>query len=505
MRIALTTVATIALAACATMPESTMAQDQVDAADVLIRNVTVIDPQSGTTRPSSDVFLDGGRIVEIADSGVSTRLAADTVEAEGHFLIPGLMNMHTHSSFGPVHQPTLQLMLANGVTGIREMGSDCVSDGGFSMCIDTMFESRARIEAGELTGPRILQISSAKIDSNRPEDPTERQAAYRPVTPEDSRATVAFMAERGAEFLKTGDEFMPEAFAAFAEAAQEQGLGFGGHIPPYLSAGEVAAMGMTSIEHARDLPLDCSTYGAEYRAAVLAALTTEDSDWPDRMQMPARSRDTFDEELCGSQLASLVEHGTYYVPTHLTREMDYRAGDEDYRNDPRFDYIMQLQRRGWFRDMDRTVERLGPIRDDLEDFFQLGLRTTGMAHEAGVRVMAGTDTNDTMVFPGFSLHDELRHLVAAGLTPMEALQAATSVPAEYLGRASDFGGVSEGRMADLVLLRANPLSDIANTTQIEAVFFDGRVHDREDLDAILANVRSLVAELNATMGPPDSE
>jgi imidazolonepropionase-like amidohydrolase len=114
--------------------------------------------------------------------------------------------------------------------------------------------------------------------------------------------------------------------------------------------------------------------------------------------------------------------------------------------------------------------------------------------------MAGTDANDTMVFPGFSLHDEIANLVEAGLTPMQALATATSVPAEYFGR-EDMGGVSEGMVADLVLLRASPLDDIANTTAIEAVIQGGRVSDRAALDALLDEARAFAA----MAGPPEQE
>ena len=502
MRYFLATAAVLTLGACATVPAAELVPAR---ADTLIRNVTVIDPDSRRALTARDVFIDDGRVVEIARTGVSRRSAMDVVAGNGGYLIPGLMDMHAHSSFRPVHDTTLTLMLANGVTGIREMGSDCIAPGDIAMCIGEMRDAQARIEAGETIGPRIVELSTSKIDSNRPEDANEVQAAYRPVTAEDARATVAFLAGRNPDILKTGDEFRPEAFVAFAEAARQQGLRFGGHIPPYLSIGEVAALGMTSVEHARDLPVDCSAYGSEYRAAIRAALSGESDDWPDRMQTPARARDSFDMATCYAQIASMVGHGTYYVPTHLTREMDYRAGQDEYRNDPRLAYIADFQQRFWNQDLDRTAQRMGPIAGDLEDFFRLGLRTTGLAHAAGVRIMAGTDANDTMVFPGFSLHDELRHLVAAGLSPMDALRAATTVPAQYLGRTDDFGGISEGRMADFVLLRADPLTDIDNTTTIEAVFFGGRYHDRAALDAMFSGVREWVVEANASQQVIDDD
>lgn len=496
LRYSRTFIAGFAAAIAVATTGSAMAQSR---ADTVIRNVTVIDPAEGTTRKAADVFIADGRIVEVTDAGLSTRTTASEVPGEGRFVIPGLMDMHAHSSFRPVHTSTLLLMLANGVTGIREMGSDCIDPQGIAMCIDEMREVQVAIATGETRGPRILALSTAKIDSNRPDRANEVVAAYRPVNADDAKATIAFMIAREPDILKIGDQFMPAPFAALAEAAHEAGMRFGGHIPPYLSVANAARLGMTSIEHARDLPLDCSTYGASFRAAVRAAMIGESEEWPDRLAMPALAHDTFDEATCDGQIDAMLENGTFYVPTHLTREMDYRAGDAAYRDDPRLVYIIGFQQQGWFEDMDRTVDRMGHIHEDLARFFQLGLRTTAMAHAAGVPVMAGTDANDTMVFPGFSLHDELRHLVTAGLSPMDALRAATSVPARYLGRSDELGGVGTGMLADLVILDANPLEDIGNTARIAGVFLGGTFHDRAELDGMLAEVRAWVTETDAHM------
>lgn len=490
MRRPLLCLALLLTGACATVPAVQPAA--AEPVELLVRNVTVIDPERATRTAGRDVLIDAGHIVGVVPSENTPREAESVVDGTGKYLMPGLMDMHAHSSFRPVHVSTLKLMLANGVTGIREMGSDCIDPGGIAMCIDEMRESQAKIAAGEMVGPRILELSSAKIDSDRPDDASDARKLHRPTNAEEARETVAALALREPDILKVGDEFHPDAFRAFAAEASERGMKFGGHIPPMLSTAEVAALGMISIEHARDLPLDCSAHGAVFRAQVMAKITGEAEDWPDRKLIPGKSRDGFDEELCAPQIAAMVKHGTWYVPTHLTREMDYRAGESAYREDPRLAYIPQMQQRQWNGDLDRTAAAPPELVRDLGDFFRLGLRTTGMAHEAGVKVMAGTDANDTMVFPGFSLHDELRHLVAAGLTPMEAIQAATSVPAEYLGRTRELGGVSEGKIADLLLLNADPTVDIANTQQIEAVIQDGQLRNRAVLDALLTNVRQWV-------------
>ncbi|WP_265569747.1 amidohydrolase family protein [Sphingomicrobium nitratireducens] len=458
--------------------------------DLLISNVTVIDTETGTVAGGQDVLIDDGRIVLVAAHGAADAKADEVVDGTGKYLMPGLFDMHAHSNFAPIHRQTLAMMIANGVTAVREMGSDCVKPGGMGMCIADMRASQASIDANEMLGPRMLQLATAKIDSNRSEDADAQEIAYRPTSPEDAQETVDFMIARGADILKTSQEFEPETFRAFAAAANARGIPFGGHIPMMFSVADVSKMGMKSIEHARDLPLDCSTAGAPFRAQIMAIMKGESQEWPDRKAVPGAAVAGFDEKLCAEQIAAMVENDVYYVPTHLTREMDYRAGDKDYREDPRLGFISPMQQRHWNGDLDRTANGTADIRDDLEAFFLLGLKTTKLAHDAGVKVMVGTDANDTMVFPGFSIHDELGHLVKAGFTPMEALQAATSVPAGYFGRTEDFGGISAGKMSDLVLLTDDPIADIGNSNHIAMVIKGTRTYDRATLDAILEEVRA---------------
>lgn len=459
--------------------------------DLIISDVTVIDPKAGTVSAGRDVLVDDGRIVAVLahDAG---RISERTIAASGHYLIPGLNDMHSHASFAPLHMSSLALMHANGVTGVREMGSDCKEQGSISMCLSAMRTSREKIASGELVGPRLMELSSAKIAMRQSptDDPVE--LFYEPSNAAEAKASVDFMRSRGAEILKISQEWTPEGFTALMDAANEAGVRVGGHIPMWTSSAQAARMGVTSIEHARDLPMDCAPVGAEFRAQVKRKLSGEDLPWPDRRAIPGRSVAEFDEALCAAQVQAIAEAGTYYVPTHLTREMDYRAVERDYRDDPRMEYIPAMQQSHWNRDLDRTAEAPPEMIEDLRDFYYLGLRTTKIAHDAGVKVMVGTDANDTMVFPGFSVHDEIANLVEAGLTPMQALAAATSVPAEYFGR-EDMGGVSEGMVADLVLLTADPLADIGNSDAIAAVIQDGRVSDRAALDAMLEEVKVGVA------------
>jgi hypothetical protein len=203
-----------------------------------------------------------------------------------------------------------------------------------------------------------------------------------------------------------------------------------------------------------------------------------------------RTVEEFDPALCANMLRALAGSGAFYSPTHVTREMEARVDEAAYRQDPHRRYIMPDRDKKWEADLVDTAKLPDEEKRHLKSFFQHGLKITGLAHRAGVQIMAGTDLNDTMIVPGFSMHRELALLAAAGLSPMEALRAATSVPAKYLKR-GDLGGIAVGKEADLVLLSRNPLDDIGNTALIETVISNGIVYDRAALDALLAEVEQM--------------
>ena len=190
---------------------------------------------------------------------------------------------------------------------------------------------------------------------------------------------------------------------------------------------------------------------------------------------------------------ALAATGVYYTPTHVTREMEARADEPAYRADPARKYVPGKRNAAWEIDLDETSGLPHEQRVALDGFFQHGLRITGLAHRAGVPIMVGTDANDTMIVPGYSLHRELRLLAAAGLSNMDVLRAATTVPAAYLGRAEDLGGIGVGMTADMVLLRQDPLVEIGNTASVETVIAGGRVYTRAQLDALLEAVELEVA------------
>jgi hypothetical protein len=476
-----------------------------EAVSIVITNVTVIDPATRQVLADQSVFVAGDRIRALEPSaGRSRFVATDTIDGTGRFLIPGLIDSHAHVGRDTERiESSFALMVANGVTGIRLLGAHCRDPDPDEVCLDGFRAMAAAIDAGQREGPRLLRMGSSGVNGpiQRPEDLPDSLFMFFPGTPEEGRALAHYMQAQGVDLIKIYNTIPRAAYFALLEEATSLGLEASGHIPYPISVVEASDAGQRTIEHARDLPLACSTYSPEYRSLGSRAMDGDASvRGPSPIERLAKTLEGYDATLCDDVMNTLVANGTYLVPTHGTREMDARAGEEAYRNDPRLKYIPDRQRQGWEADLDNYADSPPDLVALYREFYDAGLRMTAMAHAAGVKVMVGTDANDTMIFPGFGVHDELRRFADAGIAPMDILRAATTVPSEYLGRTEDLGGISAGKLADLVLLDADPLADIRNSTSINSVLMAGRVYDRAALDGLLSR-----AEASEETAPTASE
>ena len=463
--------------ALAAAPADLSAQDRDGA--LAITGVSVIDARAGAILEDRTVVIEDGLVVSVTPGGPVPPGAA-VIDGRGRYLVPGLWDMHVHVRHEAAPEVLLPQFIANGVTGVRDMASGCDGEPETGdICLAEIREWRDRIETGDLVGPRLLALSSPPL--NPPWD-------YE-VTEEQARGAVRQFAERGADVIKTYFRLSPAAFGWIADEARRRGLDVGGHIPLRMTAAEASDAGLRSLEHARDFLFDCFPGSAEFRR-------TATSQNPP-MDVMRSMVDDHDAARCDAEFETFVRNDTWYVPTHVTRRMDAYADDPEFRDDARRKYIPAFAWAEWQEDADRMIA-LDPSpegRRIMRGFYEKGLELTGRAHRAGVKIVLGTDAGDTYVFPGSGAHDELGELVKAGLSPAEALAAATVRAAEFLGLEDEYGTVESGKRADLLLLGANPLEDIAHTREIEMVIFDGRPLDRAALDALLADVEEAVAAL----------
>jgi hypothetical protein len=444
------------------------------AVNLAITNVNVVDVRAGIVLPERTVWIAGDRIMGVAPADQFSLPPGTTViDASGGFVIPGLWDMHAHlrGNGTPPWLTTdwlMPMVLAHGVTGVRDMTSDCDGPSQGPVCLSQMLEWQESIESGALLGPRLMALSSFQI--NPP-------WGYE-VSEEEARGVVRALAGMGVANLKIYDRLSPEAFAWIADEASKLGLGVWGHVPLRVSAREASRRGMRSIEHARDFLFDCFPGTEEFRANARSSTPAVD--------LMRRMVDEHDERGCAALFAELAANGTWYVPTHVTRRRDAFAGDREFREDPRVRFMLPDIQADFVRHMDRVVAADSAAEGaTFMDFYLKGLAITGAAHRAGIPIMVGSDAPDPFVFPGSAVHDEMAELVAAGLSPAEALRAATWNGAVFLGATDSYGSVEPGKRADLVILDANPLDDIGNTRHIRALLFGGRYLDRDALDDLL--------------------
>lgn len=457
----------------------------------VIAETNVVDVRTGVTRPAVTVVVSGDRIVTVGPSeDVVTPDGATVVDGRGKYLVPGLWDMHVHTSMDRITREVLfPVLVAHGITGIRSMAADCFE---FSepSCGDPLLPEplpsihdvrvwRREMQAGTLVGPRIV---AGSYNLHGP-GPGESSTPENPGTPEDARAHVRLLKKRGVDFIKVYSEFPRDAYFALADEARRIGLPLVGHVPMMVRAREASDAGQVGIEHiGPGFELEgCSSREEELRPRLLEELTKDDG-----FILPVLSEiaATYDEERCASVFARFVENGTWVTPTLVVMRLPQEI-EVPWRDDPRRRFLSQDDFEYWEEWGSIYTALLGTPRDQAEYIGWIRSVFRAM-HEAGVRFLAGTDAGYPGIYWGSTLHEELRLMVSAGMTEAEALQTATWGPAEFLGMGDEMGSVEEGKRADLVLLGANPLDDISNTERIEAVLSRGRLFDRGRLDRMLA-------------------
>ncbi|HEY0144041.1 MAG TPA: amidohydrolase family protein [Thermoanaerobaculia bacterium] len=428
-----------------------------------ITNVSIIDVRSGQASGPRTVLIERGRIAAIGSVAIPS--AAKVIDGQGRYLIPALWDMHTHV-FAVSPLLDMPLYIAYGVTNVRDMQGCPKPNDPFIACAeDKRRWTREAIE-GKRIGPRVVATTS--FMANGPgmvKRLGDVPAYFDTANAEQARAFVRHFARQRVEAIKVYDRIPRDAYFALVDEARRQKLDVVGHRPLSVTAIEAAAH-QKSIEHAR----------------FIVQESYPGRDPKDRR----RAVDEHDPTMAQAIFAAMKQHGTYYVPTHLTRWVDAYGDHPSVRDDPLLRYLHPLMKRQWLEDVDETIaEDPSPAgRQSYRDFYRKGLELTGAAHRAGVRVVAGTD----YIVAGADLHRELQELVTAGLSPADALRAAIVTPAEYFGRTDDYGAVETGKVADLILLDANPLLDIRNSQRIAAVVFNGNLYDRGDLQRIRTHV-----------------
>lgn len=459
----------LSLSAVAQAQEPAQAQAQ----PLVFTHATVLDMTGAPAKSDMTVIVAGGRITVVGkSSNVRLPKNAQVVDATGKYLIPGLWDMHVHifnhtSRAGTNNRDVyFPLLIANGVTGVRDMWTD-PND------LKLAREWQRDIEAGDMLGPRIAPGSSI-VDGV----PTFLPNALGVSTPDEARRAVRMLKAAGAGFIKVYWNLSPEAYYAIADEAKKLGIAFAGHVPFSVSAADASDAGQKSIEHLTGILETCSTKEAEFHKAREWTPALAEEMWR-----------TYNDQKCRALFARFAKNGTWHTPTLALHRMLALRREEDFKRDARLRYIPKDTAQGWLNpptDGESIDQKTRRAR------FRRLLEVVGMMHQAGVPLLTGSDLGNPFMFAGFSLHDELELLVQAGLTPLEALKTATVNPAKYLGMSGSLSTIEKGKIADLVLLEANPLENISNTQKVAAVVANGRYLPKESLQRMLENVEAKV-------------
>ena len=432
-----------------------------------ITNVTVIDAMHGT-RPNQTVIYEGDRIVAVTPAEQTTT-APIQIDGSGKFLIPGLWDMHVHLTYEPRLTAAMpEMFLRHGITSVRDTGGR----------LEYMLPVIEAMRAPQAVAPRVF-FSGPLMDGEHVvyDGYSVPEIGIQNSDIERARANVAHLKKSGVDFIKIYEMVNPEVFTAIVNAARENNLPVAAHVPLSMTASQVASM-TDSLEHMRNIDLDCAANADELLSTRLDALRNIDglSGIELRSQLHDSQRmlaiEAFDAERCSNVINTL--RAVIQVPTSSLNTLAiWPPWDRE-------DWVQAVKHLppDLQREWQATPTWFNP--DANEAFLKSGKYVLGLIdamNSAGVPIGAGTDTPIARAIPGDSLHSELEILVNAGLTPLEAIESATVRPAEFFGLESSMGTIEEGMLADLVLLDANPLIDIKNTRMIDSVIYRGRLFE----------------------------
>ena len=460
--------------------------------DLLVSNVTVID--SATGPQVANVLIDHGEIVDVipgeaADSPTTQPLidrAKRHIEGAGKYLIPGLWDFHVHFTYDERFSDSMgDLFLYHGITSVRDTGG--LLEKLLPVVDDLRGNGRVSPDVW-FSGPLLDGPSVVYDGDHRP------GLGIANATPAEARRNIAEIHAAGASFLKIYEMVSPEIFAAIVEEASQRNLPIDAHVPLTMLAREVAPK-VQSLEHLRNYELDCIT-DREAKRNERVSIMQNAGDTPGanlRSQLHGLQRmasiEAEDTNVCAQSTKALTN--TMSVPTLRLNTLRTMPPMQRADFEPALSLIPLDVREEWLMLIASLHNETQQPDTTMTDW---RLRRTGGLHRAGAPIAAGTDTPIGLSIPGYSLHTELQRLVAAGLSPQEALDSATLRPAEFFSIEDKLGLIRPGYTADLILLSANPLENIGNTRAVELVLKGGKVVNRQQLHQRLSESELIADE-----------
>lgn len=427
--------------------------------ECLITNVNVVDVNTGDILKNKTIAIDSNRITAIYDKEIFGSNSTTVIDGKGKYLIPGLWDMHAHYKWS--HVDLDPLLIANGITGVREMWGD----------MPAFVEIPKKMQQEGLVSPDVY-LSGDLIDGNPPSFPTGSLVV---TTTSEAINAVKKQIEKKVDFIKVYSSLSEECFLAIAKEAKKRNITFAGHIPNKVSIYKAIESGMASSEH---------LYGF-----LEGCVSQNNNGNPPKSIEEFISR--FSEKRFDSLCSVLAKSSMWLCPTlTVNRAMSY-LNDTTFTDDSRVAYLPGYIIGIWNQKINPyTKSQIDNFANSTRVRYLFELSLIGKMNAKGVKFIAGTDFPNPYVFPGFSLHDELLLMVKGGMPILDALRAVTINPAIFMNKTTDFGSVEVGKLASLVLLNKNPLENIENTKTIETVILRGKVYSRKALDSMLEQAKS---------------
>lgn len=468
-------------------------------ARTVLRGATVVDTRDGSLTANQDVITADGLIIEITNSDPANVPDGDVVALQDKFVVPGFVDMHAHPLGSPRREATLELMLARGITGFRQMNGS----------MKLLKQRRHGSLPMPARSPALLELPGAVLT---PLNAGNVKAA---------KATVREQHAAGADFIKVA-LVSPDVFFAAQAEARRLDTPIVGHLPEGIDVVAASSSGMKSIEHlGPGLPVvaACSTAKQQLldtvnaksmpqmpfripfsnelfmplmRGQLLNPLAVLGAKGADVLQ---RAIDTFSDELAEKLAADFVADGTWHVPTLIREYTCKHCCAPDLQSDPHNDLVDPALLAKWHRSAHRYGELPAGVRATLTESHDVERRLTKIFADAGVSLLAGSDSSGAAwEIPGHALHKEFDAFGQSGLSPLRVLQTTTLAPATFLNRQDTMGTVDTGKDADLVVLERNPIEDVKHLHDVHAVMRAGRLYTGSELDAMtqrIATARSI--------------
>jgi imidazolonepropionase-like amidohydrolase len=423
-------------------------------------HVTVIDATGAPMKRDMTVVITGDRITLVGETGrIRLPEGAQVVDSTSKFLIPGLIDMHTHG-VAQMNLP-LALYIANGVTTIRDTGGD----------VTLLRLTREQISLGKRFGPRLF-FAGQIIDGNPPVWPDGSILAD---SLERAESAVNFLVDQGVDFIKTYNNITEPVLKTIIHTAHRRGIPVIGHVPRSITMTRAVELGVDGLEHVRITGREMLPLDEANKIDFLPYARREILLWQQFDLESQRMR----------KLVSLLAQKKVFLnPTLVVEEDTFVIPLEDKIKHANNRFLPTKLFEEWSTAPISDVFKIPPeLRAAALSGFDKRKRFVGMCNRAGVRIIAGSDgIGPGNLLPGFGLHRELELLVESGLSPMQALQTATINAAQALRKDKELGTIEAGKLADLIILEADPLKDISNTRKISAVVANGRLLDGKALN-----------------------